>query len=45
MIGAYLLHFLLWLTCRLFPGPTTGMVHDDEEMEEWTGDQYIEGGT
>ena len=46
MIGAYLLHFLMWLDSKLFgERPTTGMAHDDEEMQEWPGDQYIEGGT
>ncbi len=48
MIGVSILHFILWLTSKLFPGPVTGMAHDDEEMEEdddWPGSIYIEGGT
>ena len=45
MIGASILHFILWLTQKLFPGPTTGMAHDDEELAEWDGEKYIEGGT
>ena len=46
MIGIVLLHFLLWLDALIFGGkPTTGMAHDDEELEEWKGENYIEGGT
>lgn len=45
MIGVVLFHFILWLTEILFPGPVTGMAHDDAEMEEdWEGEMYIEGG-
>ena len=45
MIGVSILHFILWITGKLFPGPATGIASDDEEMEEWEGENYIEGGT
>ena len=49
MIGISILQFVLWLTEKLFPGPVTGMAHDDEEMgedkdddDDWPGRIYIE---
>ena len=41
----YILHFFFWFTGLFIKGATTGMAHDDEEIEEdWPGSQYIEGG-
>ncbi len=41
----YIMHFFLWFTGLFIKGPVTGIAHDDEEMEEWEGEKYIEGGT
>jgi hypothetical protein len=47
MIGVAILQFIMWLDEKLFPGPTTGIASDDEEMgkeedDDWPGRIYIE---
>lgn len=40
-IVTYIMHFFFWLTGLFIKGATTGMAHDDEEIEEWPGEIYL----